>query len=93
MHGVKRKTKNQKSQKLKQATGQRNQSSKMPISLEKLQAAENVIFKGVQYEAFSKEHEVLRVVSKPGEELSRDQAGKRKDKSRKQVHCIVLTLF
>ena len=65
----------------------------MQISLEKLQAAEKVIFKGVQYEAFNKEHEVLRVVSKPGEELSRDQAGKRKDEIKKTSSLYRLDPF
>ena len=65
----------------------------MRISLEKLQAAEKVIFKGVQYEAFNKEHEVLRAVSKPGEELSRDQAGKRKDEIKKTSSLYRLDPF
>ena len=70
-----------------------NQSSKMQISLEKLEAAEKVILKGVQHEAFSKEYEVLRVVSKPGEELSRDQAGKRKDEMKKTSSLYRLDPF
>eukprot|EP00112_Aurelia_sp_Birch-Aquarium-sp1_P007310 Seg1796.7 transcript_id=Seg1796.7/GoldUCD/mRNA.D3Y31 product="hypothetical protein" protein_id=Seg1796.7/GoldUCD/D3Y31 len=70
-----------------------NQSLKMQISLEKLQAAEKIILKGVQCEAFSKEHEVLRNLSKPGEELRRDQAGKRKDEIKKTSSLYRLDPF
>ena len=61
--------------------------------MSKLQVAEKVILQGVQYEAFSKELEVLQNISKSGEELSRSKAKKMKDKIKRTSSLYRLDPF
>ena len=70
-----------------------NQSTNIQLTVSKLQVAEKVILQGVQYEALSKELEVLQNITKSGEELSRSKAKKMKDKMKRTSSLYRLDPF